>query len=74
LVVQEFLMLRRWGTVVHARRSRVRFSMRSLYFFIDLILGLIQRLTEISTRIFLWDKGQPKLEADELTAICEPIV
>jgi hypothetical protein len=34
-----------------------------------------QPLTEMSTRnIFLGDKGRPARKADNLTAICEPIV
>jgi hypothetical protein len=37
-------------------------------------LGSTQPLTEISTRIFLGGKGRPALKADNLTAICEPIV
>jgi len=46
-----------WGTVLQAGRSRVRFPMVSLEFFIDIFLpdrtmalGLIQPLTEMSTR------------------------
>jgi hypothetical protein len=33
-----------------------------------------QPLTEMSTRNYSGDKGQPACEADNLTAICEPIV
>jgi len=46
-----------WGTALQVGRSRVRFPMVSLQFFIDRILpaalwpeGLIQHLTEMSTR------------------------
>jgi hypothetical protein len=37
-------------------------------------LGLIQSLTETSTRILLAGKGRQARKADNLTAICEPIV
>jgi len=49
-----------WGTVQQAGRSRVRFPMVSWEFFIDVILpaaldlGLIQPLTETSTRKLTW--------------------
>jgi hypothetical protein len=33
-----------------------------------------QSLTEMSTRNLSVDKGQPMLKADNLTAICEPII
>jgi hypothetical protein len=46
-----------WGTALRARKSRVRFPMVTLEFFIDIILpvalwprGLTQPLTEFSTR------------------------
>jgi hypothetical protein len=35
--------------------------------------GSTQSLAEMSTRIFLGDKGRPARKADNLTAICEPI-
>jgi hypothetical protein len=60
-----------------ARRSRVRFPMRSLDFSIDLIppaLGSIQLLTEMSTRNLPEGKGRPARDDDNPTAICEPIV
>jgi hypothetical protein len=36
--------------------------------------GSTQPLTEMSTRNLLEGKGQPERKADNLTAICEPIV
>ena len=48
------------GTALQARRSRVRFPMLSLEFFIDnpsgrtVALGLTQPLTEMSTRNISW--------------------
>jgi hypothetical protein len=66
--------------MLQAGRSRVRFPM-SLDFSIDLILssrtmalGSTQPLTEMSIRNLPGGKGQPAREADNLTAICEPIV
>ena len=50
-----------WGTALQSRRSRVRFPMVSLEFFIDIILpalGVTQSVTEMSTRIIsLGSKG-----------------
>jgi hypothetical protein len=66
--------------MLQAGRSRVRFPMRSLDFSIDLILpaamdlGSTQSLTEMSTRYLPGGKGRPVRKADNLTAICEPIV
>jgi hypothetical protein len=37
-------------------------------------LGSTQPLTEMSTRNLLEGKGRPARKADNLTAICEPIV
>jgi hypothetical protein len=37
-------------------------------------LGSTQPLRELSTRDLLGGKGRPTHEADNLTAICEPIV
>jgi hypothetical protein len=37
-------------------------------------LGSTQPLTEMSTRNLLGGKGRPTCGADNLTAICEPIV
>jgi hypothetical protein len=61
--------------------SRVRFPMRSLHFSIYLILpaalwslGSTQPLTEMSTRNLPGGKGRPARGADNLNAICEPIV
>jgi hypothetical protein len=62
-------------------RSGVRFPMRSFYFFNlpnpssrNMALGSTQPLTEISTRNFPGGKGRSAPEADNLTAICAPIV
>jgi hypothetical protein len=43
--------------MVQAGRSRIRFPMRSLDFSIDIILGLTQPLTEISTSNLTGVKG-----------------
>jgi hypothetical protein len=50
-----------WGTALHAGRSRVRFPMVSLEFFIDIMVsvalwpwGRLSLLTEISTRNISW--------------------
>jgi hypothetical protein len=37
-------------------------------------MGRLILLTEMSTRSFPGGKGRPALKADNLTAICEPIV
>jgi hypothetical protein len=37
-------------------------------------LGSTRPLTEMSTRNLVGDKGRPASKADNLTAICEPIV
>jgi hypothetical protein len=66
--------------MLQAGRSRVLILMRSLDFSIDLILPFALRpwstqpLTEISNRNLPWGKGQLALKADNLTAVCEPIV
>jgi hypothetical protein len=39
-----------------------------------MVLGSTQRLTEMSTRNLPGDKEPPSRKADNLTAICEPIV
>jgi hypothetical protein len=39
-----------------------------------MVLGSTQPLTEMNTRNFLWGKGRPARKADNLTAICEPII
>jgi hypothetical protein len=69
-----------WGIMLQARRLCVQFLMRPLDFSIDLILatlwswGWLSLLTEMSTRNLPGGKGRPAREADNLTAICEPIV
>jgi hypothetical protein len=37
-------------------------------------LGFTQPPTEMSTRRYFWGKALPGCKADNLTAICEPIV
>jgi hypothetical protein len=44
------------------------------YFSRTMALGSIQPLTEMSTMNLPEGKGRPAREADNLTAICEPIV
>jgi hypothetical protein len=61
--------------MLQSGRLRVRFPMRSLDFLIDLILpGSTQPLTEMSTRNLPGGKRRLPRKADNLTAICEPIV
>jgi hypothetical protein len=67
--------------MLQAGRARVRFPMRSLYFFqfsspssCTMALGSTQPLTEMSTRNLPGGKGRPARKADNLTAICEPAV
>jgi hypothetical protein len=68
--------------MLQAGRSQVRFPMRPLDFSFNLpnpcsrilALGPTQPLTEMSTRNFPGGKGRPARKADNLTAICEPIV
>jgi hypothetical protein len=70
-----------WGTMLRAGWSRVRFPMRSLDIFSlfnpssrTMALGSAQPLTEMSTRNLPGGKGRPENKANNLTAICEPIV
>jgi hypothetical protein len=42
--------------------------------FMSMSLGSTQPLIEVSPGIFLGGKGRPARKADNLTAICEPIV
>jgi hypothetical protein len=39
-----------------------------------MVFGSTKSLTEMSTRILLGVKGQPRRKADNITTICEPIV
>jgi hypothetical protein len=56
--------------------------MRSLIFFFNLLnpfsrnmaMGLTQPLPEMSTKNLPGGKGRPARMADNLTAICEPII
>jgi hypothetical protein len=70
-----------WGTILQARRSWVRFTMRLLDSFswpnpfsCTIALGLTRPLTEISTGNILAGKGRSARKTEYLTAICEPIV
>jgi hypothetical protein len=58
-----------WGIMLQAGRSRVRFPMSRI-----MALGSTQPLTEMSTRNLPGGKVRLVHEADNLTAICEPIV
>jgi hypothetical protein len=68
--------------MLQAGRWRVRFSMRSVDFFnwpnpssSTMALGSTQSLTEMGTRYLPGSKnGRSVRKADNLTAICEPIV
>jgi hypothetical protein len=61
--------------MLQAGRSLVRVPMRSLDFSVDLILpGSNHPLTEMSTRNIPGGKERPARKAENLTAICEPIV
>jgi hypothetical protein len=70
-----------WGTMLQAGRSWVFVPMRWIFFNLPIpssramVLSSTQPLSEMSTRNFPgWGKGRPALKADNLTAICEPIV
>jgi hypothetical protein len=70
-----------WGIMLQARRLRVRIPDEVIRFFNlpnpfsrTMTLGSTQTLTEISTRNLPSTKGLPARKADNLTAICEPIV
>jgi hypothetical protein len=67
--------------MLQAGRSRVRVPMRSLKFFNlpnpcsrTMALGSTQPLTDMSMRNLPGAKWWPARKADNLTAICEPIV
>jgi hypothetical protein len=68
-----------WGTMLQA--GRWASSPDEVDFFNwpnpssrTMALGSTQPLTEMSTRNIPEDKGRPARKADNLTAICEPIV
>jgi hypothetical protein len=63
-----------------AGRSRVRVPMSWMFFNLAnpsshiMALGSTRPLTEMSTRNIHGGKGRPVRKADDLTAICKPIV
>jgi hypothetical protein len=72
-----------WGTILQAGRSLILVPKRSLnsfsiYLILPAALWMAQRLTEplkeMSTRKYLGGQARPASKADNLTAICEPIV
>jgi hypothetical protein len=69
------------GTMLQAGRSQVRVPMRSLNFTVDLILPAALRpwsrlrlQQKLLSGIFLGVMGGQGRKADNLTAICDPIV
>jgi hypothetical protein len=67
--------------MLHVGRWRVRFPMRILDSFnllnpssCIMALGSSQPLTEMSIRNLSGGKGRPARKAENLTAICEPII
>jgi hypothetical protein len=60
------------GTMLQAGMSRVRIPMRSLDFSIDPGVDSASNRNEYQES--LGSKGRPARKADNLTAICEPIV
>jgi hypothetical protein len=69
-----------WGTTLQAGRSRDRIPDEVNFFNLPnpsthtMALGSTQPLTEMSTRNIPGGEGRPARKADNLTAICEPIV
>jgi hypothetical protein len=70
-----------WGTMIKAGRLLVRFPMRSLVFFNwsnpsspTMALVSTQPLAEMSIRNLPGGKERTERKADNLTAVCEPIV
>jgi hypothetical protein len=66
--------------MLQAGRSRDRVPLRWIFFNLPnpssgtMALGSTQPLTEMSTRNLPGVKGRPVRKADNLTALCEPIV
>jgi hypothetical protein len=70
-----------WDAMLQAERSWVWVPMRSLIFLNltkpysrTMALLFTQPLTEMGTRRYVWGKVRPARKADNITAICEPIV
>jgi hypothetical protein len=70
----------RWGTMLQAGRSPVRVPDEVDFFSLSnsssrtMALGLTQPLTEMSTRNIPGGKKRSARMADNLAAICEPVV
>jgi hypothetical protein len=67
--------------MLQLEQSRVRVPMRSSNFFSlpnppsrNMVLGLTQPLTEMSSRKIPGRKGRLARKADNFAAVCEPIV
>jgi hypothetical protein len=66
-----------WGTMLQTGRSPVQVPDKVDFFNPSnrtMALASTQPLTEMSTRNLPGSKGRPARRADNLTAICEPIV
>jgi hypothetical protein len=66
--------LRHYATSQKVAGSSTMWWIFSVYLILPAALGSTQPLTEMSTRKLPGDKGRPVRKAENLTAICEPIV
>jgi hypothetical protein len=62
------------GTILQAEKSRVLFTVTSLDSQPQMALGSTHPLTEMNTRIFLRSKARQAHKANNLTAICVPVI